>query len=140
VRPRRESGERGSAAVELALCAPALLLLVAVIVGAGRVVSTKSAVLAVAREAARVAAEASNSQEAGRVAADRAHEVASGLGLDPARLQLTQFPGNFGRGQSYAVAVSYRVELSDLPALGFLPGSFTVSARHAECVERYKSR
>ncbi|MGH8704217.1 MAG: TadE/TadG family type IV pilus assembly protein, partial [Burkholderiales bacterium] len=55
---RRARHEEGTAAIEMVLIAPALLLLLAVIVGSGRVVSTKSAVLSVAREAARVAAEA----------------------------------------------------------------------------------
>jgi len=52
--------EEGTAALELVLIAPALILLLAVVVGSGRVVSTKSAVLDVARESARAAADASD--------------------------------------------------------------------------------
>lgn len=132
--------EEGSAAVEMVLVAPMLIVLLATVIGAGRVVSTKSAVVSVAREAARAAAEAPNPETAAAVARARAGDVATGLGLDPSRLDITLDPGTFDRGEPYQVAVSYRVELSDLPALGFLPGSFVVSARHAELTERFKSR
>lgn len=137
MRGRREDG---TAAVEFVLVAPALVLLLAVVIGAGRVVTTKSAVLSVAREAARAAAEAPDAASAFSVAESRAREVAVGLGLDASRLVLEQDPGTFARGEAYVVRVTYRVQLADLPAFGFLPGSFAVSARHAELTERYKSR
>lgn len=132
--------EDGTAAVEMVLIAPALLLLLAVIVGSGRVVSTKSAVLSVAREAARAAAEAPDAPSAQSAANDRARSVAAGLGLDPTRLEIRHDAGDFARGAPYEVRVSYRVRLSDLPAFGVLPGSFTVRATHTELTERYKSR
>lgn len=137
---RRQRREEGTAAIELVLVAPALLLLLAVVVGAGRVVSTKSAVLDVAREAARAAADAPDPATAMAIAKQRAADVARGLGLDPARLVLEQDPGDFARGAPYRVSVAYRVQLSDLPAFGLLPGSFVVSARHAELTDRYRSR
>lgn len=136
----RVRSEDGTAAVEFVLVAPALILMLAAVVGAGRVVSTKSAVLDVAREAARAAADAPDASTAEAVATDRAHQVAAGHGLDPARLTIEQDPGDFARGAPYTVDVIYRVELSDLPALGFLPGSFVVSAHHAELTDRFKSR
>jgi Flp pilus assembly pilin Flp len=136
----RLRNERGTAAIELALLAPVLVLLLAAIVAAGRVVEAKSAVLAVAREAARAASEAPDASEARRAAAERAREVAAGLGLDPGRLVLSQDPGSFGRGGSYEVRVAYRVGLADLPGLGILPGSFVLSAEHTELIQRFKSR
>ena len=132
--------ERGTAAVEMVLVLPVLLLLLAATVGAGRLVSTKSAVLDVAREAARAAAEAPDAASAEAIASQRARDVAVGLGLDTSRLEVTQDPGAFDRGGAYAVQVTYRVQLSDLPALGFLPGSVVVSARHTELIERFGSR
>jgi Flp pilus assembly protein TadG len=137
---KRWRHERGTAAVEMVLVLPALLLLIAATVGAGRVVSTKSAVLDVAREAARAAADAPDAASAEAVASQRAREVALGLGLDVSRLEITQDPGAFGRGAAYGVRVDYRVQLSDLPTLGFLPGSVVVSARHTELIERFGSR
>jgi Flp pilus assembly protein TadG len=132
--------ERGTAAVEMALLAPVLVVLVAAVVAAGRIVETKSAVLAVARESARAASEASDPSSARSAAASAANRVAAGLGLDPARLALSQSSGGFGRGEPYRVSASYEVRLADLPGLGVLPGSFVLSAEHAELIQRFKSR
>lgn len=132
--------ERGTAAVEMALLAPVLLLLVATVVAAGRIVETKSALLAVARESARAASEATDAAEARFASASTAQRVAAGLGLDPSRVAVSQGSGGFGRGEPYRVGVSYEVKLADLPGLGVLPGSFTLGAEHAELIQRFKSR
>jgi Flp pilus assembly protein TadG len=136
----RRANERGTAALETALLAPVLVILVAAVVGAGRIVETKSALLSVAREAARAASEAPDATQARSVAASTARHVAAGLGLDPSRLTLSQSRGSFGRGDPYAVTVSYEVRLDDLPGLGVLPASFELSAEHAELIQRFKSR
>jgi Flp pilus assembly pilin Flp len=136
----RLRNERGTAAVELALLAPVLLVLVAVVTGAGRMVETKSAVLSVAREAARAAAEAPNTNAAHDAAIATAQQVAEGLGLDPARLSIVQDPHGFARGAPYEVSVSYQVSMADLPGLGLLPGSVTLGAEHAELIDTYRSR
>jgi Flp pilus assembly pilin Flp len=125
----RLRNERGTAAVELALLAPVLLMLVAVVSAAGRMVETKSAVLSVAREAARAAAEAPNAAAAHDAATATAQQVAEGLGLDPARLSIVQDPHGFARGAP-----------ADLPGLGLLPGSVTLGAEHAELIDTYMSR
>lgn len=136
----RLRSERGTAAVELALLAPVLLVLVATVAAAGRMVETKSAILSVAREAARAASEAPDAAAAHDAGLATAEEVAAGLGLDPARLSITQDPGEFGRGEPYVVSASYTVSLADLPGLGLLPGSFVLVAQHAELIQTYKSR
>lgn len=74
--------EEGSAIVELAIIAPALVLLLAVMMGAGRLVSTKSALEAVAREAGRIASDSPDADSGRARAQSRAGEVASGFGLD----------------------------------------------------------
>jgi Flp pilus assembly pilin Flp len=136
----RLRSERGTAAVELALLAPVLLVLVAVVTAAGRVVQTKSAVLSVAREAARAGAEAPNAAAAHDAAIATAQQVAEGLGLDPARLSIVQDPHGFARGAPYEVSVSYPVSMADLPGLGLLPGSVTLGAEHAELIDAFRSR
>ena len=136
----RLRSERGTAAVELALLAPVLLVLVAVVSGAGRMVETKSAVLQVAREASRAASEAPNPTAAHDAAIATAQQVATGLGLDPARLSIVQDPNGFARGAPYEVSVSYQVSMADLPGLGLLPGSVTLGAEHAELIDTYRSR
>lgn len=136
----RLRSERGTAAVELALLAPVLLVLVAVVTAAGRMVATKSAVLSVAREAARAAAEAPNAAAAHDAAVATAQQVAEGLGLDPVRLSIVEDPHDFARGAPYEVSVSYQVSMADLPSLGLLPGSVTLGAEHAELIDTYRSR
>lgn len=132
--------ERGTAAIELALLAPVFVVLVAVVVAAGRMVETKSAVLSVAREAARAGSEAPDAVAAHDAALATAEEVAAGLGLDPARLEVAQDQAGFRRGEPYVVSVSYQVSLGDLPGLGLLPGSVVIGAEHAELIQRFKSR
>ena len=136
----RLRSERGTAAVELALLAPVLVVLVAVVTAAGRMVGTKSAVLSVAREAARAAAEAPNAAAAHDAAIATAQQVAEGLGLDPARLSIVEDPHGFVRGAPYEVSVSYQVSMADLPGLGLLPGSVTLGAEHGELIDTYRSR
>ena len=103
-------------------------------------VETKSAVLSVAREAARAAAEAPNAAAAHDAAIATAEQVAEGLGLDPARLSIVQDPRGFARGAPYEVSVSYQVSMADLPGLGLLPGSVTLGAEHVELIDTYRSR
>ena len=136
----RLRSERGTAAVELALLAPVLVVLMALVTAAGRMVETKSAVLSVAREAARIAAEAPNAVAAHDAAIATAQQAAEGLGLDPARLSIVQDPHGFARGSPYEVSVSYQVSMADLPGLGLLPGSVTLGAEHAELIDTYRSR
>lgn len=132
--------DEGSATVELVMVAPALVLLLAVMMGAGRLVSTKSALEAVAREAGRIASDSTDADSARSGAQSRASEVVSGFGLEPDRLQVGVDTGDFGRGAPLSVTVTYPVRLADLPGFGLIPGSVAVSARHVEMIERYGSR
>lgn len=132
--------EAGNAAVEMVMVAPVLLLLIATIVAAGRIISTRSALESVTREAARVASISSTSDLANRAAKIRAEEVAEQLGLDSRRLSLDLQSGQFERGSPVTAAATYDVQISDLPAFGLLPGTFEVTAKQVEITERYGSR
>lgn len=137
---RRFRSQSGSAAVELVLLAPVLLALLALVVGAGRVVMIRSAVESVVRESARSATQASNAEHALGIVESRAREVAAEMGLDQSNIVVRAEIGEFSRGEPMTVSASYLVQLSDLPAFGLIPGSFNLSARHVETVERHKSR
>lgn len=132
--------EAGNAAVEMVMVAPVLLLLIATIVAAGRIISTRSALESVTREAARVASISSSSELANTAAKIRAEEVAEQLGLDSRRLSLDLQSGQFERGSPVTAAATYSVRISDLPAFGLLPGTFEVTAKQVEITERYGSR
>lgn len=134
------SKESGSAAVEALLVAPVLLVLVAFLIGGGRLLSDQAAIRAVAREAGRVAVTAPSASEAASWGRARALETAAGYRLDPSRLEVSVLPGEFRRGGSVLVEVGYAVELSDLPAMGVIPGSAELTASHVEPIDRYSSR
>lgn len=133
-------GMRGSAAVETVLIAPVLLLLLAVLVGGGELVSDQAAIRAIAREAGRVAVTASSGDEAIRWGETRGRETAAGYGLAASGLTVTVLPGSFRRGGNVTVRVAYDVSLSDLPAFGLIPGSARLTATHVEPIEIYRSR
>jgi hypothetical protein len=132
--------ESGSAAVEMVMVAPVMMLLIATIVAAGRIVSTKTSLESVAREDARVASMSSSPVSAELAARLRADEVAEQLGLDKQLLRLEIQAGRFERGSSVTARASYDMRLGDLPAFGMLPGSFEISAKQFDIAERYGSR
>lgn len=132
--------ERGTAAVEMVMAIPVLVMVLALVVSAGRLVGTKTALATVAREAARAAAAAPDASAARSRGAERARQVAGGLGLSPTRLRITQRPGAFARGGIYEVRVSYRVGLLRTPFLAAIPSSAVLASTHAEPIEAYKSR
>lgn len=133
-------GERGSAAVETVLIAPVLLLLLALLVGGGKLVSDQAAIRAVAREAGRVAVTGSSGDEAIRWGETRVREVAAGYGLDASGLDVRILPGSFRRGGNVTVRITYDVSLSDLPAFGLIPGRARLTATHVEPIDIYRSR
>lgn len=132
--------EEGNAAVETVLLAPVLLAVLALMIAGGRILTTRSAVESVAREAARSASQAVDAEHALQIVDVRTRELASELRLDPSRLTVKTEVGSFARGEPMTVTAIYQVRLSDLPAFGLFPGSFEVSAKQMELVERFKSR
>lgn len=134
------NAERGSAAVEAVLIAPILLLLLAVLVGGGKLVSDQASIRAVAREAGRIAVTAPSGEEAIRWGETRGSETAAGYGLDASGLEVTVLPGSFRRGGDVTVRVTYDVSLSDLPAFGLIPGSARLTATHVEPIDIFRSR
>lgn len=134
------SREEGNAAVETVLLAPVLLAILAVMIAGGRILSTRSAVESLARETARSASQAVDAHHAYLIVHDRGRDLASEMGLDPERLEVVADLGSFARGEPMSVTATYHVRLADLPAFGLFPGSFEVSARQFEFVERFKSR
>jgi Flp pilus assembly protein TadG len=83
---RQRTGDRGSFALELAVVAPALLLVIAFIVSVGRVTEARAQVQGAARDVVRASTinHAGNSEAAAREAFERAT-----AGMDCDGLQLT---------------------------------------------------
>jgi Flp pilus assembly protein TadG len=132
--------EAGNAALELLLVAPVLLLLVAAVIGIGRVTSARAALDGVAREGARAAVTAPTAAAAVRLGEETARQAAVAYGMDLARLSIAVDTGGFVRGGTLVVAATYRVPLADLPSFALLPRAVSFTARQAQPIDPYASR
>lgn len=139
----RRDGERGSATLELAIITPAVLLLLGLIVMAGRVGLASGTVEHAATSAAReatLARDATSAIAAARsaVAADLTAQgvacASSSVDVDAAG-----FAAALGEPATVTVTVSCTVALSDLAVPG-LPGSRTMTASATSTLDRYRSR
>jgi Flp pilus assembly protein TadG len=136
--------DRGSAAIEAAILAPPLLLLLGLAIIGGRIQIAGGAVEAAAHDAAR-AASISRTAAAARTAALSAANAT----LDRQNLhcaggpQVTVDTAGFAVpvGQPATVAAEVRcvVDFSDL-AGGGLPGSRTIDARFVSVLDTFRSR
>lgn len=130
--------ERGSAAVELAIIAPALVALLLLVVVASRVTSADAAVRHAAAAAARSA-----SLRATPASATDAAEATVAANLDDSQLRCrdvttTVDTDAFGPGGRVGVIVECTVDLSDVALLA-LPGARTFRGIGIEVVDRYRS-
>lgn len=103
---RRTGGERGSFSLELAVLAPALLVLVAFIISVGRITEARAVVQGAARDAARAATINHNGGAAARQAAQAAFRSAT-AGMDCDGLVLT--PPVIGPDVQVSATVTCRV-------------------------------
>jgi hypothetical protein len=133
------SQQSAQALVELAISLPVVLLLTFVTLGVSRVVQAHSAVIAVAHEAARAGALASNPSDAVLRLQARAAIVATGLGLDPRLLQVQWDVSRFSKSPGQVeVEVQYPVDLGDLPMIGSSIAP-VLHAEHIEWIDPYRS-
>ncbi|MGX5655508.1 TadE/TadG family type IV pilus assembly protein [Geodermatophilus nigrescens] len=137
------AGERGSVSVELALLAPALLLLLSLAVLAGRAQIAEGAVAEAARAAAR---EASLARDPATAAALAGAQARATLAAQDLRCQTTRvdvdtagFAAPPGRPGDVTVTIACAVGMADLLAPG-LPGSVTVEAVFTSPVDAYRER
>lgn len=127
--PRRRTrrwGQRGQAAVELALALPLLALLLLALLQLALVGRDVVLVTHAAREAARAAAVDADPDAARRAA------LAAG-DLRPGRLNV-EVSGRRGAGSQVTVSVSYRIP-TEVPLVGDLLGDHRVTARATMRVE-----
>lgn len=138
---RLRHDERGSVSLELAIIAPALLLLLGVLVLAGRVETSSAAVEQAARAAARDASLARTPDAARSTALDSAHRelfgsncVTTGIAVD-----VTGFAAPVGTDGIVTVTVTCTVTIADLAIPG-LPGARTMTGTATSPLDRYRSR
>lgn len=139
IRPRRT--ERGAAATELALLAPVVIMLVALMVGGARVWFARAAVTDAAYAAARAATlerNAGQAQTAAQsVAASALTEVPCAghtLAVDAAGFAVPA-----GTPAQVRARIACTVDLADLFGLA-VPGTLTVEASAASALDTYRGR
>lgn len=130
---------RGSAVIELTIVIPAVVLVMLLVVLAGRVTLASSDVRAAASDAAR-AASIRQTGGAARIDAQRtASRALADRGVTCRRFDVRADTSRLRPAGDVRVRVSCTVRLADLAPLG-LPGSRTITATATEVVDRFRSR
>lgn len=129
--------DRGSAAVEMAIVAPAVFLLLMLVIFAGRVTDARQQVISAADAAARAASIQSNQIDAvlAADAAAKANLEDGGLTCTPAEVDL--LTTEVVPGGAVRVRVSCEVDLSSVAMPG-IDNRQTFSAEATEVVDRYR--
>jgi Flp pilus assembly protein TadG len=137
------AAERGSVSVELALLAPALLLLLFFAAVAGRTQIAEGAVQEAARSAAREASLARDAATAAALAGAQAERTLAAQNLRCQRttvdIDTAGFQAPLGQPGDVTVSITCVVGMADLLAPG-LPGSVTVEASFISPVDAYRER
>jgi len=135
--------DAGASAIEVAVVAPALLLLIVFAIMAMRAKIASESVDASAHDAARAASIARTRGEANSSAYDAARTTLHLDGLTCRRLQVTVDTSEFGRPAGQEAAVRARVtcvvELSDLAIPG-VPGTRTITSTFSSVLDEYGGR
>ena len=140
---KRPHGDSGSATLELAILGPGLLVLLSLVIAAGRIEVAGSAVEQAAASGARDASLARSLAQAQTVAKQSAtaslaeqHLTCDGLTVT---VGSTGFAASPGKPATVRVGVACSVPLSDLGVPG-LPGTRTLRASMSSAVDTFRSR
>lgn len=130
--------DRGTAAVELVLLTPLLLIALGFVVVAGRLGTVKAEISGAARDAARAASLQTDLVTAADAALETAAASLDDRTVTCANLVVELGEGtDFVAGGSVTVVVSCDVHLADVAMPG-LPGTRTVSGESVEVIDLYR--
>jgi Flp pilus assembly protein TadG len=140
---RRRRDERGSAAIEAAILAPPLLVLIGLAIVGGRIQVAGGAIEHAAHDAARAASISRTKAEAYSNAMAAANATLNQQGLHCASLtvvtNLAGFDVPVGQPATVGVSITCVVDFSDLVADG-LPGSKTLTASFVSALDTFRTR
>ncbi|RKF24668.1 TadE/TadG family type IV pilus assembly protein [Micromonospora globbae] len=143
MRRRWTRRERGSASIEMAVVAPAILALFASAVIAGRVNLARQALEAAAYDAARTASLARTSREANAQAQEAARATLEAQGLSCSSLNVMVSTAGFdvpvGQPATVTATLRCRATFSDV-ALPGMPGTVPISASFTSPLDTYRGR
>ena len=129
--------ERGSAAAELTLLTPLLILLLLFVVFCGRLADTKLRINDVAHQAARAATLARTPSQATANAQATASAALASAGITCQSLSVSTDTQGLKPGSTVTVTVSCSVGLGDLTSLG-VPGSRTFESSFSSPVDVWR--
>jgi len=135
---RGRDSERGSAAVEITLLTPLLVILLLFVVFLGRVTEAQAVISDAAHQAARAASIAQSPAAATAQARQAAGTALSGRGLACQHFTVSVGLAGFRPGGTVRATVTCTTGLSDL-ALLKVPGSRTLSASFTSVIDTYRS-
>jgi Flp pilus assembly protein TadG len=134
----RRRAQSGSAAVELAILAPVLVILLLFVVALGRLVIARQQVDAAAADAARAASIATTTAAASQAAMDAASHDLAGGDVTCSPFATTVDTSRFVPGGSVTVQLRCTASLAGLVLLR-LPGSETLAASATAPIDLYRS-
>lgn len=129
--------QRGSAAIELALLAPVLLLLLVFVAFVGRVTHARAEIDGATRDAARAASLARNTDAANLAARHAAEQTLTGDGITCRRFSVRLDTTRFLPGGTVTAEVRCAVPLGGLSLLGVAPRR-TLTSRFVAPLDRYR--
>ena len=142
-RPPIGASEAGSASVELVIIAPALLLLISVLVYGGRVAVANQAIQQAADEAAREATIARTPEQAQKLAVEAATQTLAEQHVPCTAPLVTVDLSGFslppGTPATVTATVTCTLKTADLAIPGF-PGSKKLQARSVSPLDTYRGR
>jgi Flp pilus assembly protein TadG len=135
--------DRGSATIEMAVLAPALLALLGLVIVAGRISAAGSAVEQAAASAARAASIARDARAAQSAAERGARDSLrdQGIRCQPltSSVDTSGFAVAVGSASSVRVSVRCVVPLADISVPG-MPGQRTVTSQMTSPIDRFRGR
>ncbi|MEZ0076294.1 TadE/TadG family type IV pilus assembly protein [Planotetraspora sp. GP83] len=134
--------ERGSMALEAAIIAPALVAVLAMMIGLGRITLAHGAIEAAARDAARQASIARDpgSARSAALTSARAALTREGLACSPSvTVDTTGFSAPLGRPAAVVARIACEVDLADIAVPG-VPGSKTLTSSFSSPIDPYRAR
>lgn len=131
------TGDRGSVAVETAVVAPALVVLLLLVVYAGRISHLDATVQRAASEASRAATLEGSPEAAEQAAIEAARANLSSASTPCADLIVDVDTTDFRPGGSVTATIRCEASMSDVALLG-VPGTRTFSASSTEIIDRFR--
>ncbi|MFT4264110.1 MAG: pilus assembly protein [Nocardioides sp.] len=140
---RRETDERGSAAVEAAVGVPAFVLFIGLIIFGGRTATTHSAVESAAADAARTASIARNATDGKAEAKSAAQSSLANQDIHcltvTVTIDVSDFAKTVGQAGSVSATVECLLDLGDLSVPG-IPGSRLIKATSTSPLDTFRER